>query len=49
MRLRCKEHMTLNIKWAREKVSNMAKQEYKKVVMDISTNVKNAAVRKARI
>jgi hypothetical protein len=34
LRLRCEEHMALNIKRARVKVSNMAREEYKQVVVD---------------
>ena len=49
MRQRCVEHMALNIKGVRLKVQNMAKEEYKQVVVDISASVGNAMVRKARI
>jgi hypothetical protein len=43
------EHKTLNIKRVRLRVLNIAREEKKQVVVDISASVGNVAIRKTRI
>jgi hypothetical protein len=45
------EHMALNIKKVkvRVRVPNIAREEYKLIVVDISVSMRNMAVRKTRI